>query len=134
MKAPEDFKREQRQIFVRVLVWLGLLAWAVHKMGGFGGKPEGTWALERPADAPLAPAQAPAALPDVEGALRTLDAVAASSKDCPASGVVSVTLGPGGLASASLRGKGKVECVARLAWSAKWPASRQELTLDRGIE
>lgn len=134
MKAPEDYKREQRQIFARILVWLGLLAWAVHKMGGFGGKPEGTWALERPEDVPVAAAAAPAAIPDVEGALRTLDALAASAKDCPASGVVSVTLGPGGLASATLRGRGKVECVARLAWSATWPSARQDLTLERGID
>jgi hypothetical protein len=135
LKGPEEMRREQRMIFVRVLVWAGLIGWAGYKMGWWGSRPDGVWELTRPGD--VAPAQGKAAtagVPDIEAAWTVLDGVARRAAACPAHGTVSVTLGSGGLLSATLSGGGSVDCVARLAWGAPWPATGAELVLERSIE
>lgn len=132
MKAPEDLKREQRGIAVRLLVWSAIFAWAVWKMGPHVNKPNGSWALTRPTDA--ATSAPPVDLPDVEAALQHLDRVALEVRNCPAKGVLRIRLGTTGLAEATLDGSGDTSCVAAVAWRAPWPASRQELVLERSVD
>ncbi len=132
MKTPEDFKREQRGIAVRLLVWSAIFAWAVWKMGPHVNKPNGSWPLTRPTDA--AASAPPVDLPDVEAALQHLDRVALEARNCPAKGVLRVRIGATGLVEATLEGSGDTSCVAAVAWRAPWPASRQELVLERSVE
>ena len=134
LKEPEELRREQRMIFVRVLVWAGLIGWAGYKMGWWGSRPDGVWELVRPDEVTPPVAAIAPGVPDIEAAWTLLDGVARRAGACPAHGTVSVTLGAGGLTSATLAGGGSVDCVARLVWGAAWPATGAELVLERSIE
>jgi hypothetical protein len=125
---------QQRMVAVRLLALMGVLIWAIVKMNPAAVKPEGRWELARPATLSerALEGNAPTVV-DLSAAMEVMDDVAARGGACPAKGVLSVELGPGGLVRARLAGEGNLACLSTVVWAAPWPRAQQAFLLDQSL-
>lgn len=132
----------------RLVLWCVLLAWAAWKIktSKEGATiPDATDAppavaervLQRPDAEPGAPAATAgptSALIDPEALQEGLEHAADEGRACGVrGGVLTVTVGPGGLARATLRGDiadGPASCLARAVWAGAWPAGVGEMEAE----
>ena len=127
-------RAQQRMVAVRLLALMGVLIWAIVKMNPAAVKPEGRWDLARPATVSERALQGDApAVVDLSAAMEVMDDVAARGGACPAKGVLSVELGPGGLVRARLAGEGNLACLSTIVWAAPWPRAQQAFLLDQSL-
>lgn len=121
-----------RQLFWRLLLWSGLLVWAVWKMRATDVpvdvpvEADGLLVLPAAVEDPAAPAMV-----DIEAALRAMDAAEQAARACRG-GVLSVTLGRSGLTEARLRG-GDAACVTTAVTGVTWPSARQAFEMERAV-
>ena len=125
---------QQRMVAVRLLALVGVLIWAIVKMNPAGVKPAGRWDMARPAAVSERSHEGAApAVVDLPAAMDVMDDVAMRGGACPATGVLSVELGPTGLVRARLAGEGDLACLAILVWAAPWPRTQQGILLDQSL-
>ena len=122
-----------KQLAFRLVLWSGLLAWAMWKMNRTGVEESmapDVRELAAPASVPLPATLAPPVV-DPGALVQALEAASAVAARCGATGAtVTVRLGPAGLGGVTLRGRvtdAVAECLRQGIWALEWPRGGQEL-------
>jgi hypothetical protein len=131
-----------KTLFWRLLIWTGLLVWAVWRMRQAPPEPAEPPPEEAvPTVAPdsvlwTAPSgAAPAAPPvvDVVAAMAAMDAAEKASAACHSVGKLSIELGSAGLTRVRFEGAGERPCLLTAVQAQRWPSTLQSFELEREL-
>lgn len=113
----------QKWIALRVVVWLGVLAWVVYMLRTPGPGPAATAELPPPTPRPVAIGSDPA---------QVLSSVQAVEKaPCATSGTLHVRVGAEGLERAWIAPAPEdAECLTKTVWAQAWPALSSPMELE----
>lgn len=135
-----------KQTALRLVLWCALLGWAAWKIrtskeavtAADAAPTSAERVLARPAgDAAPIGAESSLGMIDPEALQRGLVRAAGEARACGVrDAVLTVTVGPGGLSRAALRGDvadSAADCLARAVWALAWPAGTGEMEAETAL-